>query len=111
MAFILLMTTLEMSVTSSVISALTLAWIWATASSPMNRAGTHLVALASIRDMVSTSRAASEGPLNTRFITRHSAARANRITVNSSRKNRRTIRPNRPLPFFFFFLPVSMGGA
>ena len=73
-------------------------------SASMNRPGIHLVPLGSSRDMVSTSRAAGDGPLKIRFSARHAATRIRAITVNSTRKNRRTIRPNRPLPFFFFFL-------
>ena len=70
----------------------------------MNRPGIHLVPLGSSSVMVKISRAAGDGPLKIRFAARHAATRIRAITVNSTRKNLRTIRPNRPLPFFFFFL-------
>ena len=70
----------------------------------MNRPGIHLVPLGCSSVMVKISRAAGDGPLKIRFADRHAATRIRAITVNSTRKNRRTIRPNRPLPFFFFFL-------
>ena len=101
----------------------TFAWIRPTASPPINTAGTHLVALASSRDMVRRFRAVSEGPLNTssRIIHRPASRTAAVPRTASSARRRyrrkrrgffRTCSPPRrrssliePLPF----LSVSRG--
>ena len=74
----------------------------------MKRAGTHLVALASSKDMVSTSRAAGEGPLNTKLHTKHTATSANTATVRTTSNVRRsTVRITRRIFFTVSFMSVT----
>ena len=96
------MMTWEGSDCSSGRSEATLALIRSTVSSPTKTAGTHFVALASSRDMVSRFRAVSEGPLNTSSMTIHSPSTRVAATARRAISPRRRYRRTRP-PFF----PVS----